>query len=118
MGIQILPIQKHFESKFEVAKKYYSVLLLLNGIHVTPTELNMLSYIAVNGTISTPPVRDEFMKEFKVHKNHVYNMQAQLQKLNLLIKDKDNKVRVHPNIHPDFDNPELILMVKLHRDVE
>ena len=118
MGLKLLPIQKSFKSEFEIAKKYYSIVLLLNNLSITPTELNLLSFIAVNGTISTPPVRDEFMKEFDIHKNHVYNMQAKLQKLKLLIKDKENKVRVNPNIHPDFNNPDLILMVKLHKDAD
>lgn len=112
MEIHFQKILSTCDSKFEVARRYYVILCELNNIKITKNELNLLAYSAVYGTLSTPPVRDEFMRRFKIPKHSMYNMIGKLKKLNILIKDKEKKIRVNPQILPDF-NKNLVLAIKL-----
>jgi len=109
-------IQK-YDTDFEIARKYYVILFALNNLKITHKELDLVAYCAVHGTISTPPVRNEFMRIFNVPKNSVYNMISELKKLNILFKDKDNKIRINPQILPDFNKKELILAIKISKNV-
>lgn len=88
----------------------------LNNLHVTNNELNLVAFSAVMGTISTPPIRKQFCEEFDVSAGSVYNMVAKLQKGSILVKDKDNKIRVNPTILPDFTKPDVLLVIKLGKD--
>lgn len=97
-------IKKGYDSTFDFAKVYYGILFKLNQIKITDSELNLISYSAVNGTLSTPPVRDQFMKEFSIPKGSFYNMIAKLQKVNILVK-VNNKIRINPKIQLDFNKP-------------
>lgn len=105
-------IEKKLKSKFDIARKYYSFLFDINDIRLNKSQLDLVAYCSLHGTFSTPPVREEFIKKFKVHKNTVYNILAFLQKKGILIKDKDKKIRVNPQITLDFNKP-LVLQVKL-----
>lgn len=110
-------IQKKYKTDLEIAQKYYSIIFYLNNIHVTKTELNLVAYVAIHGTISTPSVRESFQKEYDLPINSVYNIVAKLQRNKLLIKDKDNKIRVNPQILPDFSKEEVLLAIKIQKDV-
>lgn len=105
-------IEKKVEDKFQVARKYYAFLFDLNGIKLNKSELDLVAFCAIHGTFSTPPVREQFIKEFKVHKNTVYNILSKLQKKKILTKDRDKKIRVNPSILIDFSKP-IVLQVKL-----
>lgn len=94
-------INKKYTSDIDFARAYYSLIVQLNNISITPTEMNLLCYCAVNGTISTPPVRDAFIQEFKVPKGSVYNIVSKLQRLKLMIKIQ-GKIRVNPALQIDF----------------
>lgn len=109
-------IQKSYNTSFDIARCYYSVLFGINDVHVTKNELNLVAFSAVMGTISTPPIRKQFCNEFNVPTGSVYNMVARLQKLNILNKDKENKIRVNPSILPDFSNPNILLVIKMERE--
>lgn len=115
MSTQLFKISKSYDSLFEIARKYYSIVFDLGNIKVTTSELDLIAFSAVNGTISTPPVRDEFIKEFKVPKGSVYNMVSKLQKMKIFVKDTDNKVRVNKQILPDFNN-ELLLTITINKN--
>lgn len=109
-------IHKVYTSRFEIAQKYYMILFDLNNIHVTKGELNLISFLAVHGTVSTPSVRKLFEETFGAPINSIYNMVSKLQKKRLLVKDKDNKIRVNPQILPDFSKGDLLLVIKIHSD--
>lgn len=109
-------IQKSYKTEFEIAKRYYTIVFGLNDIHVTKNELNLVAFSAVTGTISTPPIRKQFCDEFKVPAGSVYNMVAKLQKLSILQKDKDNKIRVNSFILPDFAKADILLVIKIEKD--
>lgn len=107
-----LKIEKKYKTTFDIARKYYAFLFDLNEIKLNKSEIDLVTYCSLNGTFSTPPVRQEFIRIFEVHKNTVYNILAKLQKKGILIKDKDKKIRVNPRIVVDFNQP-LLLQVKL-----
>lgn len=106
-------IDKSYETKFELVKSYYTMVCLLNKIKATPLEIKLLAFSALRGTISSPPIRDEFTRQFKAPKASIYNLVSQLQRKHLMVKGDDNKVRVNPMILPDFTQSTLILNIKL-----
>lgn len=114
MEIIIQKIHKKYSSDFEVAKKYYKMLFILNDLHVTENELNLVTFSSIKGTISTPPVRDEFIKDFGVPIGSVYNMSAKLQKLGVFVKE-DEKIRIHPSINHNFKN-NVALIIKMEHE--
>lgn len=112
METNLQRILKTCDNSFEMAKKYYCILFELNNIKISKSELDLIAYSSIHGTISTPPVRDEFMKDFDVSIEYFYNIISKLKKLNILIKDKDKKVRINPAILPDFSK-NIVLAIKL-----
>lgn len=112
-GVNFQRIEKKFETDFEIAKRYYTIVLGLNDIHVTKSEMNLIAFSAVNGTISTPPIKQQFCELFDIPPGSIYNMICKLRKLGILTKDKDNKIRVNPVIRPDFSKPEMVLIIKI-----
>jgi len=100
------------EDSFNLAKRYYRIIFALNDIHVTESELNLIVFSALHGTISTPPVRNEFIKKFNTPINSIYNMSSKLQKRGIFVKENDEKVRVNPAILPGFKD-DLTLVIKL-----
>lgn len=113
MGAHFQKISKSYDSLLEIAKKYYLIVFSLNNINVTPNQLELVAFSAINGTLSTPPVRDEFIRKYNIPIHSVYNMIAELKKQNILIKDKDKKIRVNPQILPDFTNNQHVLVINL-----
>jgi len=105
MELVIQKINKEYASSMELAKTYYTFITEINKIQITRKELDLLCYCAVNGTISTPPVRDAFVKEYNTPKGSVYNMVSKLQKLKLMVKI-NGKIRVNPHIQLDFTKPK------------
>lgn len=112
-GVNFQRIEKKFSTDFEAAKRYYTIVLGLNDIHVTKSEMNLIAFSAVNGTISTPPIKQHFCEQFDIPPGSIYNMICKLRKLGILSKDKDNKIRVNPVIRPDFSKPEMVLIIKI-----
>ena len=112
--MKIQKIHKKY-SLFEKAKKYYTILFILNDLPISFKEIDLVAFCAIKGTISTPPVRDEFVKLFHSSKNTVYNMSAKLQKQGIFIKTQ-NKIKINPVILLDFSE-ELFLAIKLSNDI-
>jgi hypothetical protein len=101
------------ETEFDLVRRYYAVLFELNDIKITNNQLNLIAYCAINGTISTPPVRDEFRRLFNVPKHSLYNMSGVLTKKGIFVKGEDKKIRVNPAILPNFKADAIILTIKL-----
>lgn len=97
-------IKKEYKTDFDFAKVYYAILFELNSLKVSTNELNLVCYSSIYGTLSTPPVRDEFMKLYKVPKGSFYNMVSKLQRMKILTKVQ-GKVRINPAIQLDFSKP-------------
>lgn len=89
------------ESKESQAHMYYSILAASNNMRLTQREIQLLSFMAVNGNIINGK-KTEFCKRFKTTSPTVNNVVYNLKKTGLLVK-KDNQVQINPAIALDFD---------------
>lgn len=90
--------------EFKVAWKYYNMLSTLNEFHLTPRELDLLSFTAVKGGITPMSTRLEFVSKFNSSLATIENIKGDLVKKGLLVKI-EGKYRVNPKIAPDFSLP-------------
>lgn len=98
--------------RFLLAKKYYQTLFILNDLKIADKEISLVAFSALNGSLSSPPIRNRFISEFQSSEGSVYNMLSHLQKLQILVKDTDHKIRLNPQILPQFSEG-LFLQIKL-----
>jgi len=113
-------ISQECSSEFDCAKRYYSMLFAIKGWHLSPKELDLISFSAVHGTLSTPPLRDEFLQTFNVKENYLNMILPKLRKQGFLVKGEDKKLRVNPKIlHPSLSFKEdILLIIKLNNAPE
>lgn len=100
-------IEKKLKDDVEVAIIYYSTLFKVNSISLSDIEINLIAFSAVRGTLSSPPIREEFIRRFNSSKGTVYNVSSKLKRQGLLIKEK-GKLRVNPSLQMDFKKPLLL----------
>jgi hypothetical protein len=100
--------------KFSSVKKYYSILFSINEINVTEREIQLVSFIALNGSISYKHVKEEFCKEFNTSNATINNLVSGLKKLGILIKD-DGKIKILPAIQLDFSK-NIVLQITLENE--
>jgi hypothetical protein len=99
--MRIIPLKYESLEAFSIAKRFYSIICILNNIKITNKELELLAFCAVEGTISTPPVKERFIEQFKSTPGNIHNISSKLQRLNLFQKIK-GKIRVNPALQIDF----------------
>jgi hypothetical protein len=102
------------KDNFHIAQKYYSILFSVNSVNVTEREIQLVSFMAVNGSISYKHVKEEFCKEFNTSTATINNMVSKLKNMGILIKDV-NKVKVFPSIALDF-NKDVVLQITLQHE--
>lgn len=113
----MIPVQriiKNYSSPIDKATAYLAAILALNSIRITPGELELLAYMAVKGTITTPPVREGFMDSYSISKHRLKNIISSLYQKKLLYKDGARKTRLIPALQLDFKQPEQGIMIKMH----
>jgi len=89
---------------------YYSIISVLNNLRLTVRELQLLSFIAVRGTITNPAARKDFISSYSTSKYVVSNLISSLKKKGLLVKG--NTVKIVPSIAIDFSS-SVILQIRL-----
>lgn len=112
-------ITKEVSTHKEIASIYYKLIGALYNIHLTDMELGVMMYTSIYGTISTPPAREEFIKEYNSSKASLHNIISRLQKRKLLIKDEFNKIRIRPELCLLTDDSyqfKIILSIKKEED--
>jgi hypothetical protein len=105
-------IKKEFTTPLELAQKYYSILLTLNNIPFTKRQLQVLSYTAIRGTISSSSAKDDFIKTFGSSIDSINNVISELHKHKLLVKI-NGKNKVNPKIALDFSNKNYVIQLNL-----
>jgi hypothetical protein len=106
-------MKRQEKDSFSIAKKYYSLLFDVNNINVTEREIQLISFMAINGSISYKHVKEEFCKEFKTTNATINNMVSRLKNVGVLVKD-GSKVKVHPSISLDFNKDVTLQITLLH----
>ena len=104
-------LKKELSNDTEVSYRYYSVLSALNDLMLTEREIQMMSFIAVSGSISVSSNREKFCLTYSTTGATVNNMVSKLKKRNLLLK-KDGKIIVNPLISLDFSS-DIALDIKI-----
>lgn len=108
---------KECKTPIEIALKYYSVILALGDVHLPPRDLELLAFIAVRGTISSPSAKEEFIRQFDSSVGTINNMTSRLSKRGLIIK-QSNKFRIHPRLQLDLTKKNYLfnVIIKLKPD--
>lgn len=94
-------IIKTYKDEVEVGIKYYSLISELNNLNLTERELQLLSFTANRGTISSLSSKEEFSRRFSSSIATINNMISKLSRMKLLVK-VNGKTRVNPKISIDF----------------
>lgn len=104
MGNKITTFQEingKADSNIDLARKYLSIVFIVNDIHITNRKLDLLSYIAVNG-INSVTSRANFCKNYNSSKATISNMISELYKSGIIIKE-DGRVKLNPSLCLNFD---------------
>lgn len=101
--------KKNFKDQREVAKKYFTLLNAFNDFKLKPKEIDLLSHIAVRGTIGSVSSRKEFMDIYNTTMPVINNLISKLYKKKMLVKIQ-NKIRINPRINIDFTNTENVII--------
>lgn len=112
-------IQKDMPNRFELIKRYLSVLFATNDIHVTKRELDILTVTAIRGSISTVGAKRLALTKFDISSSSLSNTISNLLRKKLLVKGEDGKTRIIEPLRLPYDNMDSInLNIKLWHDRE
>jgi hypothetical protein len=104
-------LKKIEENVFNLAKKYYSILSVVNNLALTERDIQLISFAAIKGNISDYKIRDEFCREYNTTAPTINNIVSKLKKLGIFFK-REGKIVVNPVIVLDFSQG-LMLEIKL-----
>lgn len=113
-SIIVQKLEYKADSSIDRARKYYSALFALNNIKIPEMQLNMLSFIAARGTISSGGAKAQFCQMFSTTKASIGNVIFKLTKKGYLVK-VNNRTKVVDGLQLDFSR-EILLSVKILRD--
>lgn len=102
-------INRKMEEPIDLARKYLSIVFILNNIHITKRKLDLVSFIAVNG-INSVTAKSNFCKNYHSSKATISNMISELYESKILVKES-GKVKLNPLLSLNFDNN---LSLKIH----
>lgn len=92
--------QEHTNA-LDLAERYYAVLSALNNLKLTEREIQLVSFMAIKGSISFANVREEFCRKYSTSSPTINNMISKLKKLHILTKTS-GKIKVTPIILLNF----------------
>jgi len=109
LSIQVL--KREFKEPLEKAVRYYSMISIWNNLKLTEREVQLLSYTAIRGTISSLSSKEEFSRLFHSSPATINNIISRLSSIGLLTKS-GGKYRVNEQINLDFSK-NLVIGFKL-----
>ena len=101
MGLIVQKINIVSRDRMDKAKVYYACISSLNGLGMTEREIQLMAYMAVNGSVSNIGTRNGFCKEYDTTPAVVTNLVSSLKKKRMVIK-RNKKVMIAPPIALDF----------------
>ena len=107
-------ISKKYKDKIDAGIAYYTFICAINNIHLTPRQIQLLSYINYRGTISSSSSKEEFCNMFDSSLGTVSNMISSLSEIKLLVKEK-GKIKLNPFLRLDLSKKTVI---RLHLNIE
>ena len=103
MGTTLQKIVSSSQDRFDLAKKYYGLLFVANNIDVTKREIELATFIGINGNIFSIEKKQEFCSLVNTTMPTVANTISKLYKLNIIVKG-EGVIDIQPSIKLDFDN--------------
>ena len=100
--------KKEYKERMEIAEKYYAMLSVLNDLHLTEREIQLVAYSAIKGNISNANIRNEFCRIYNTSYPTISNMVSRLKKIGVVVKEENKKIHVHPKLVIDFSNDVVI----------
>lgn len=99
--------------RFALAERYYSLLSVLNDLHMTEREIQLVAFAAVRGNMTYANIREDFCKKYNTSSPTINNMISRLKRLGVFIKEA-GKVKVDPRIVLNFENDVTLQIVLTH----
>jgi len=93
-----IKLHKKYEDIYELYLRFFSILMTMNNIHLTKSELNLISFIAVHDNISNIKTRKDYITKYETTRHTLNNNISDLSKKGYLTKDADKKVRLIPSL--------------------
>lgn len=93
-----------------MAIKYYSVLSILNDLHLTPLEVKIVAYTAVKGNIAGR-AKIHFAELFGTTKASINKSISALYARSFLVRE-NSKTKINSQLLLDFNN-DLIIQLNL-----
>lgn len=97
------PYIRKCADKQQVVHLFLSMVILFNGIKVTPKELEFLTLLYMRGGVVSYTGKAVYTDKLAITVDNVNNLISVLKKKKVLIKE-DTKVRIHPKIMIDFND--------------
>ena len=83
-----------------VIGKYYGILSVLNDLHLTPRDIQLLTFIVLKGSLVN---KEEFYSLYDTTSATLNNSISKLKKIGMLVKPNKDII-INPLISPDFSN--------------
>lgn len=112
--VVVQKLKKVVDEDLLLAEKYYSILSVINDLHLTEREIQLIAFTAIKGNITYANVREEFCKLHNTTSPTINNIISKLKKIGIFIKE-GGKVRVNPRIVVDFSK-DLTLNIMLSHE--
>ena len=102
------------DTDFKRAEMYYTILSLVNNLELTKREIQLVTFAAIRGNISSSTNKNDFCSLFNSSYNTIKNIVSKLRKMGIFIK-QNNKTIVNPIIVLDFKK-NLSLFISIEND--
>jgi hypothetical protein len=112
-NIIVQKLKKPLADSYAIAEKYYSLLSAVNGLGLTPREIQLIAFTAIKGNISYANIREEFCKKYNSSPPTINNMISKLKRIGVFVKD-GTKVKVNPIIVLNFDKDITLHIMMTH----
>lgn len=103
-------LNKSVEDQYGAAQKYYQILSVLNDLHLSEGEIQLIAFAAIKGNITDSEIRKEFCEKYDTTIATINNMIWRLKKKALFHK-KGRTLFVNPLITKLDFNKDLTLII-------
>jgi hypothetical protein len=110
-------LNKQEGDELGLAMRYFKVIAAITGVHLTEKEVQLLSFTALKGNISSGGARQEFVEAFNTSKATLENIKHGLVKKGFIVK-QDSKYKVNPAFASEFTGIVLQININIKPSAE